>query len=408
VIQAEVASHDIEFEGRPARLVLAQDVTAREQLEEQLRQSQKMEAVGNLAGGIAHDFNNILMVIRTTVALLERRLTDDALRKDAREIDRAAERAANLTHQLLAFSRRQVLRPETTDLNEIVDDTFELLRRLIGEDITVDCELAPDLASIVVDRSQLSQVILNLAVNARDAMPGGGTLTIRTTRATVDDAYVSSHLDIAAGDYVVLHVTDTGSGMSEETRAHIFDPFFTTKDTGTGLGLATVYGIVNQSGGHIWVYSEPDLGTTFKVYFPAASRQAEPAEESEVVSLHGSETILLVEDEDVLRPLIRQALEEYGYRVLEAAEGHEALAIAEREQGAIALLVTDVVMPRMNGRELADRMVAAYPGLKVLFTSGYPEDTTIRHGVGEGTVEYIEKPYLPEDLAKKVRALLDG
>jgi two-component system, cell cycle sensor histidine kinase and response regulator CckA len=409
-IDAQVASSSLEFEGRPARLVFAQDVTEQLRIEEQLRQAEKMEAIGSLAGGIAHDFNNILMVIRACGALLLKRLEDEDLRADVIQIDGAAQRAAELTHQLLAFSRQQVLHPEVTNLNSVVDETLVLLQRLIGEDMEIVCQLDPQLESTVVDRTQLSQVIMNLAVNARDAMADGGKITIRTANVTLDELYASEHTDVMPGPYVLLQVTDSGEGMDEETRNRVFDPFYTTKKAGTGLGLATVYGIVKQSGGYIWLYSEPTMGTTFKIYFPrvsaAAGVDALPTNGT-VETLDGAETILLVEDEEEVRPLIADALRSYGYNVIEASNGPQALEIAERDLGTIDLLLSDVVMPGMNGRELSERLAAERPTMKVLFTSGYPADTIIRHGIAQSTTAYLEKPYLPDELARKVREVLD-
>jgi two-component system cell cycle sensor histidine kinase/response regulator CckA len=402
-----VSADAIEFEGRPARLVLAEDVTEQRRLEDQLRQAQKMEAIGNLAGGIAHDFNNILMVIRTCSTLLLGRVDDPAIADEVRHIDDAAERGAGLTHQLLAFSRQQVLRPEVTNPNTVVEEMLGLFRRVIGEDVTIVQELEPAPQSIVVDRGQLGQVVMNLVVNAREAMPTGGTLTVHTANVTLDDAYASAHVGVAPGQYVLLQITDSGQGMDEPTRRRVFDPFFTTKDTGTGLGLATVYGVVKQSGGQIWLYSEPGLGTTFKLYFPSTSLPAAPAATpAGVSSLDGTETILLVEDEEVLRRLIKKVLETYGYTVLEAGSGAEAVAIAADGDTPIQLVLTDVVMPGMNGRELAERLLLERPALKVLFSSGYPADTISRHGVPEAAADFIEKPYGLDELARKIRELL--
>jgi two-component system cell cycle sensor histidine kinase/response regulator CckA len=409
-LDVQVSSSTLEFEGRAARLVLAQDITEQRQIEEQLRQAEKMDAIGSLAGGIAHDFNNILMVIRACGALLLKRLEDDDLRADVIQIDSAAQRAAELTHQLLAFSRQQVLRPETTSLNRVVEETLVLLDRVIGEDIEIVCELDPQLESTVVDRTQLGQVIMNLAVNARDAMPNGGLIKIRTANVMLDELYATEHTDVAPGPYALLQVTDSGEGMDEDTRSRVFDPFYTTKKAGTGLGLATVYGIVRQSGGSIWLYSEPGMGTTFKLYFPRVSTPAETeilTANGNAGSLDGAETILLVEDEEEVRPLIAEALRSYGYRVIEASNGAEALELAEREAGGIDLLLSDVVMPGMNGRELSERLLSELPELKVLFTSGYPADTIIRHGIAHATTAYLEKPYVPDELARKVRDVLD-
>jgi len=408
IIAAAVSSNALEFDGRRARLVLARDVTEQQRLEEQLRQAQKMEAVGNLAGGIAHDFNNIMMIIRTSSAFLERRLTDEALLVDLRRIDRAALRAVDLTRQLLAFSRRQLLQPRVVNANDVVEDTLQLLRRVIDEDIELVVDLADPLDSIMVDPGQLVQVVLNLAVNARDAMPGGGQLTIRTANVVIDESHAAEHVGVAPGNYVLVQVTDTGVGMDETTRQKVFEPFFTTREGGTGLGLSTVHGIVNQSGGHIWLYSEPAIGTTFKLYFPRVGLPVVPvATDVEVASLEGDETVLLVEDEESLRTLIAQGLESYGYTVLDASGGPEALRIAAEHNGSIALLITDVVMPGMSGGELARRLAVASPGVKVLYTSGYPADTVVRHGIADQSAAFIEKPYLPDELARTIRAVLD-
>jgi len=407
VIDVAISSSATDFEGRAARLVLARDVTEQRRLEEQLRQTQKMEAIGNLAGAVAHDFNNVLMVIRTCSALLLNRLTDGGERQDVQQIDDAAKRGAELTHQMLAFSRQQVLYPQATDLNAMVEETLVLLRRLLGEDVDTVIELDPTVESIVVDRGQLTQVIMNLAVNARDAMPGGGTLTVRTANVVLDEAYAARHPDVTPGPYALLQVTDSGTGMDEETRSRAFDPFFTRKETGTGLGLATVYGSVKQSGGHIWLYSEPGMGTTFKIYFPIAGAPVEAETPPvEVTSLEGSETILLVEDEEMIRPLVAEALRSFGYTVYEAENGASAIEIARQLEGSIDLLLTDVVMPGMNGRELAETLLAEDPGMTVLYTSGYPADTILRHGVADATVAYIEKPYLVDELGRQVRELL--
>ncbi|MGZ4409880.1 MAG: protoglobin domain-containing protein [Gaiellaceae bacterium] len=381
----------------------------REQLEEQLRQSQKMEAIGKLAGGIAHDFNNLLLVIRGYSTILLKRNTDEGLAGGLVQIDNAANRATELTRQLLAFSRLQVIRPESSDLNDLVEETLKLLGDSLGEDIELVVELGQAPAPVVLDRGQFGQVILNLAVNARDAMQDGGMLTIRTANVVLDESYASEHVDVVPGAYALLQVTDSGAGMDDETQNRVFDPFFTTKPKGTGLGLATVYGIVKQNRGHIWFYSEPGLGTTFKIYFPheTTASVAAPAPE-EPTSLQGAETILLVEDNDAVRSLVADLLTSYGYTVLQAADGPEAIEIAEQRHGSIDLLLTDVVMPSMNGRELAERLLAENPPLKVLFTSGYPEDTIVRHAIAEAHVAFIEKPYLPDDLARAVRTIFNS
>jgi two-component system cell cycle sensor histidine kinase/response regulator CckA len=409
-VEVLVSSDSIEFEGRQAGLVLAQDMTAQRGLEEQLRQGQKMEAIGRLAGGIAHDFNNLLLVIRGYSAILLTQLRDEDLRDSAQQIDSAAERAGEFTRQLLAFSRQQVLRPEATDLNAVVAETLTLLQRSIGGSVQIESELEPGLGTVLVDRGQVAQAVMNLALNARDAMSeGGGTLRIRTAGVELDGASLHGHDEVTPGSYVVLQITDSGIGMDKETQSRVFDPFFTTKEEGTGLGLATVYGLVKQSGGHIWFYSETGMGTTFKLYFPTANAYVTPRTESrDLTSFRGNETILLVEDTEVVRALVTRTLESYGYTLLVAGSGAKAIQIAEQADARIDLLMTDVVMPRMNGRELADQLVATRSNLKVLFTSGYPSDTVLRHGIAEARTAFIEKPYLADDLARKVRETLDG
>ena len=407
VLDVEVSSNAVEFAGRPARAVLARDVTDQRRLEEQLRQAQKMEAIGRLAGGVAHDFNNLLLVIRGYGATLIEGLTDEKLRHSALQIDSAAQRGAEFTHQLLAFSRQQVLHPAVINPNEVVDETVGLVRRMLREDIELEVELEPNIGAILVDRGQLGQVMLNLLVNAREAMPQGGSLSVRTANVELGENYSAEHVGVVPGPYVLLQVTDTGAGMDEETRSRIFDPFFTTKEGGTGLGLASVQGIVVQSGGHVWVYSEPGLGTNFKIYFPAAETPALPAPEpSETGSLRGDETILLVEDAELVRELVTEALESYGYTVLTASSGVDAVKIVERNGHHIDLLLTDVVLPNMNGRELAENLLAKDGELKVLFTSGYPSDTILRNGIAGARAAFIEKPYLPVELAQMVRTVL--
>ena len=412
VIDVGITSHTLTFAGRRARVVLVNDITERRQLEEQLRQAQKMEAVGQLAGGIAHDFNNLLVAINGYSELALRRLqAEDPLRRNVEEIRKAGERAAALTRQLLAFSRRQVLQPMALDLNAIVSEMEKMLRRLIGEDVELRTALAPDLGSVKADPGQIEQVLMNLAVNARDAMPRGGKLTVETQNVDLDEEYASRHVAVAPGPYVMLAVSDTGTGMDAETQARIFEPFFTTKEVGkgTGLGLSTVYGIVKQSGGNVWVYSEPGHGSTFKVYFPRVGEGAQEyrrgAEPEEV--LRGEETVLLAEDEETVRKLAREVLELYGYRVLEAAGGGDALLICERHAGPIQLLVTDVVMPEMGGRELAARLARLRPETRVLYMSGYTDSAIAHQGVLEDRADFIQKPFTPEALARKVREVLD-
>ena len=398
--------------GRASHYVgIVTDVTEQKRTQEQLRQAMKMEAVGRLAGGVAHDFNNILTAIIGYADLLAIApdLSERAKRA-ALEIRDAGERAAELTRQLLAFSRRQVLEPRVIALNEHVEAIRSMLRRLIREDVDFCLALQPGLSSIKVDPSQLEQVIVNLVVNARDAMPDGGKLTIETGDVELDATYAASHPGVQPGPHVLFAVTDTGTGMSPEVLSHIFEPFFTTKPVGqgTGLGLATVYGIVRQSGGHVWAYSEPGQGTTIKVYFPRASGTPQPVSRGDAVSqAGGTETVLVVEDEDAVRGLTAQVLGAAGYAVLDAASGAEALAIAERHAGRIAMALVDVVMPKMNGRELAERLVKLRPELRIVFTSGYTDNAIVHHGVLDEGVEFLGKPYTPAALLRRVREVLD-
>jgi hypothetical protein len=408
LIDVAISSDTIRFNDQQARVVLARDVTEQRRLEEQLRQTQKMEAIGRLAGGISHDFNNLLLVIRGYAQSLLETLDSDEL-EAVRQIDVAAERAAGLTHQLLAFSRQQVMKLEVADPNVVVLDTLRLLHRTIGDEVEVETDLETGVSSIMVDRSQLTQAVLNLAINARDAMPDGGRLHIHTAEVSLDDSHMARREEITPGRYVLLQITDSGTGMDEETQRHAFDPFYTTKGDGTGLGLATVYGIVKQSGGHIWFYSEVGAGTSFKLYFPVAERAARPRQvEVPAENLGGHETILVVEDADIVRELVKTMLEDYGYEVLTAASGGEALAVAARLNGKFDLVITDVVMRGMNGRELVEALAVRYPALKLLYTSGYPADTIVRHGIADARAAFIEKPYLPQELARKVREVLDG
>jgi len=388
------------------------DISERKLLEAQLRQAQKMEAVGRLAGGIAHDFNNLLTAIigYTDLALADLR-EGDPMRQDMEEILRAAHRAAGLTRQLLAFSRQQVLAPRVLDLNEVVQTVDKMLGRLVGEDIELQSVLAPGLGHIKADPGQLEQVIVNLAVNARDAMPTGGKRTIETADVEMAETRGRDLTTVPAGRYVMLAITDSGTGMDEDTKARIFEPFFTTKEQGkgTGLGLATVYGIVKQSGGFIWVYSEPGHGTTFKIYLPrvegAADALAPPVGTAAVP--RGTETVLIVEDEEAVRALAKTALARKGYRVLEAANGGEALLLCESERAPIHLLVTDVVMPGLGGADLAQRLAPLRSEMKVLFISGYTDRAAARHGTMQPGAAYLEKPFSLDALARKVREVLD-
>jgi two-component system, cell cycle sensor histidine kinase and response regulator CckA len=393
------------------RLQALHEQQRREQ--EHLQQMVKMEAVGRLAGGVAHDFNNLLTVITGFNELLQQRLEPASpLQEFTEQVAKAGEQAATLTSQLLAFGRRQVLAPEVLDVNAIVADMERMLRRLIGEDIELLIALDPALRPVQADPSQFQQIILNLAVNARDAMPRGGTLTIATANVTLDRQYARIHAPVQPGDYVQLTVRDTGQGMDAETQARIFEPFFTTKlkGKGTGLGLATVYGIVKQSGGYIWVDSALDQGTTFTLQFPPAVAES-AAEEPPAAALgavQGTETVLLVEDQDQLRSLLRSVLQAHGYTVLEAARGDEALAIGKEHSGPIHLLVTDVVLPGMNGRELAAALSSARPGVKTVFMSGYPGETLGRYGIVAMDIDFLQKPFPAAALAQKVRQALDA
>ena len=394
-------------------ICMSLDITDRKQLEEQLRQAQKMEAVGRLAGGIAHDFNNLLMVIQGYGDLLAERLpAGDPLRRNAEQIQMASQKASSLTRQLLAFSRKQMLAPKILNVQSVVADMEKILRRLIGEDIQLETSSAQDLGLIKADRSQIEQVILNLAVNARDAMPQGGRLTIETANVELDASYSHPPAVLSPGKYVMLAVTDNGCGMDAETQAHVFEPFFTTKEKGkgTGLGLATVYGVVKQSGGYVWVYSEPGRGTSFKIYLPRVEESAAPASRdgNRVTGTleRGSETILLVEDEKGVRELAREYLTSSGYTVIEAENGHTALELAAMHVGPIHLLLTDVVMPGISGKELAERVGQVRPGIKIIYMSGYTDQAVVHHGILENDAVLLQKPFTLLTLAGKLREIL--
>jgi PAS domain S-box-containing protein len=419
IIDVEITSHPLTFAGRPAKLVLANDVTERKRAEEalhkteeQLRQALKMEAVGKLAGGVAHDFNNLLTAITGHSEMCLRRLTpENSLHRHIDQIKKAGDRAAALTRQLLAFSRKQILQPEVLDLNHIVLELSKMLQRLIGEDIDLLMGLAADLGKVKADPNQLEQVLMNLVVNARDAMPKGGKLTIETSNVHLSGEFADNHASVPAGDYVMLAVSDSGCGMDAETQARIYEPFFTTKEVGkgTGLGLATVYGIVKQSEGSIWVYSEVGRGTTFKIYLPSVE-----CPELTVVAgtenrdlLKGAETVLLVEDEEVVREMAAEILRENGYEVMVAKDPEAALILAAQYNGVIHLMLTDVVMPRMSGRDLAEQISPLRPEMKVLYMSGYTDDAIVHHGVLEEGTAFIAKPFSIDALARKLREVLD-
>jgi two-component system cell cycle sensor histidine kinase/response regulator CckA len=411
IITVEVKAHDFAFGGRRARLVLIHDVTALRRTEEQLRQSQKMEAVGRLAGGVAHDFNNVLSVILGYGEML---LADmkpgEPMRADVEEIRRAGKRAADLTRQLLMFSRQHVIEPRVLDLNEVLTSMDKMLQRILGADVDLVSRATQPLGRVRVDPSSMEQVIMNLAVNARDAMPTGGKLTMETNNVVLDEAYAREHLGATPGPHVMLAVTDTGHGMDKATLARIFEPFFTTKEKGkgTGLGLSTVLGIVQQSGGSVWAYSEPGQGTTFKVYLPVVDGIAETLRSAEsATTMGGSETILLVEDDDQVRAVARGILTRAGYHVIAARNAGEALLHSEKYGGTIQLLLSDVVMPQMSGPELAKRLASSRRGLRVLCMSGYTDDSVVRHGVLDARIAYLQKPLTPETLTRRVREVLD-
>ena len=417
------AEADLEFgeSGEPVRIIgIIHDITERKsteealrESEEQLRQAQKLESVGRLAGGIAHDFNNLLTTIigYSELISMEQDLTDTT-REGIREIKSSAERAATLTQQLLAFSRKQVLQPQVIDLNRLITRLGKMLRRLVSEDIDITTKLDSNLGKIKADPGQVEQVIMNLVVNARDAMPGGGTITIETQGLYLDEGYHQHHPEVTPGDYILLAVSDTGHGMDEKTRKHIFEPFFTTKEVGkgTGLGLSTVYGIVKQSGGYIWVYSEPEQGTTFKIYLPrlTGTKKQQESLPGKGDPMGGAETILLVEDEEALRKMAGKILEGYGYSVVEAKNGMDALEIVNKEDHPeIDLLVTDVIMPKMGGKELSEKLLEKYPKLRVLYISGYTDNAIAHHGVLDEGVSFLQKPFSSQSLAEKVREILD-
>jgi nitrogen-specific signal transduction histidine kinase/ActR/RegA family two-component response regulator len=408
-------------DGHPFGVITtSEDITERKRaeeemasLEEQLRQSQKIEAIGRLAGGVAHDFNNLLTVIKGYSELSLTMLTEgDPIKENVEDIKKASDRAGNLTRQLLAFSRRQILDMRVLDLNAILRDLEKMLRRLISEDIEMETRLAEGLGEIKTDPGQIEQLVINLVVNAKDAMPSGGKLTIETGDVVLGEEYARTHIGVRPGRYVMLSVSDTGIGMSPEVKERIFEPFFTTKEVGkgTGLGLSTVYGIVKQSEGNIWVESELAKGTTFKIYLPKVAESIKPVQPglTPAAVLRGSETILLVEDEDMVRTLARTILEKSGYNVLEAANGLEALRLVqEHTPEPIHLMVTDVVMPGMNGRKLAEHLTPLHPEMKILYMSGYTDTVIVHHSVLDPGANFLQKPFAPDDLTSKVRKVLD-
>jgi hypothetical protein len=408
IISVEISAHRIEFEGRNASLVLAADITERKNLEEQFYQAQRLESVGRLAGGVAHDFNNLLTVINGYAAVILSELPQASLMAQrVAEIHAAGEKAATLTQQLLAFSRRQLIQPRVLSVNQVIADMDRMLRRLIGEDIDLAITLAPDLANVKADEGQLQQVLMNLAVNARDAMPQGGSLMIETSNVFLDEGYSTDHPEVRPGAYIMLAVSDSGTGMTPEVQRRIFEPFFTTKPrgAGTGLGLATVHGMVRQSGGWIWVYSELGRGTTFKIYLPQTREAVSSLAAVIRTDAGGTETILVVEDQDEVRALAMTVLERYGYHVLGASGGKEAIALAKSYKGTIHLLLTDVVMPGMSGRALAEQLKAQRK-LRVLFMSGYTENAIVHRGILDSGLDYIQKPFTPESLVHRVREVL--
>ena len=417
-INVELTANVIDFANRKAGLVLINDITDHKKAQQalynsqmQLQQSQKLEAIGQLAGGVAHDFNNLLTAIGGYSDLTLRRLPeDDPLRNNLIEISKATNRAASLTRQLLAFSRKQILEPKVLDLNAVVTDMSSMLCRLIGEDIELVTDLTPDLGMVKADPGQVEQILMNLVFNARDAMPRGGTVTIETRNVVFDESYASQHVPVIPGEYTMLAVSDNGTGMDQATQSRVFEPFFTTKPPGkgTGLGLSTVYGIVKQSGGYVWVYSEGGIGTVFKVYLPQV-RTPHDITKQKIESgsqLSGDEEILLVEDDEIVRRMARTILENHGYSVLEARDVNEALRLCVENLSTLDLVLTDVIMPGMSGRMLAERIARLCPTLPIVYMSGYTDDAIVRHGILEEDIVFLQKPFTPESLTGKVREAL--
>ncbi len=411
LLYADITTNSIIIHGRTYNVGFFTDVTQQRELEKQLYQAQKLEAVGRLTGGVAHDFNNALTgIIGFADYMLMTAKEDDPNRQYIEEMKKAGQRAADLTHQLLAFSRKQILKPEVINLNDLINTLEKMIRRLIGEDIIFVTNLKPDLGSVKVDAAHMEQIIMNLVVNARDAMKTGGRLTIETSNVVLDEEYAKNHIAVEPGQHIMLAVSDNGIGMDKETQERIFEPFFTTKkEIGTGLGLSTVYGIVKQSGGNIWVYSEPGKGTTFKIYLPRVEEGvvAKKKAETFVEDLKGSETVLVVEDELVVRDMICLVLKDNDYTVLEASNAPEALAIFEQYKDQVNLLLTDAIMPGMDGKELAEKITAINPNIKVLYTSGYTDEVIVHHGILEEGIDFLQKPFAPSLLLRTVREVLD-
>ena len=412
-VHVEASVTEIDYRAGKAVMGILRDITEQKAMEEQLRQVQRMESLGRLSGGVAHDLNNLLSpILGYGEMLLEGPWSEQERKESAREIVRAATRARDLVRQLLAFSRKQTLEFRSVDLNALLEDFEPLLRRTIRENLTMEIQREASLPPIEADVRQLEQVVMNLCVNAQDAMPLGGRLTLRTGTADLDEAYAEARPGVSPGRYVMLAITDNGQGMSPSTREKIFEPFFTTKDQGkgTGLGLATVYGIIKQHGGNIWVYSEPGEGTTFKCYFPVAETSVQTpglTEEDRPDTLEGDETVLVVEDDDMVRTLATGILEKWGYRVLEAPTGEAGLELLQGHEGPLDLLLTDIVLPGMNGRDLSERVSARFPGVGTLFMSGYTDDVISHHGVLQEGIAFIQKPFSVRNLAAKVRRVLD-
>jgi len=409
-IPVEAQAKTLEIDGRSIRVTALRDISQRKRMEEQVRRALRMEAVGRLAGGVAHDFNNLLTVIMSVAKVMGEAPRSEADVSDLQQIEAAAERAAELTSHLLAFARKQITEPKVIDLNALVQGIDQLLRRLIGEHITLKTVCQPGLGAVRMDPTQVEQIVMNLAVNARDAMSTGGTLTIETKNVELGADYAFTHPEVTPGEYVMIGVSDTGSGMAPETLARIFEPFFTTKESarGSGLGLATCYGIVKQSGGSIWAYSELGRGSTFKVYLPRVREALSvPQPKRPVVSPSGHETLLLVEDDELVRRIASRILTGHGYKVILAVDGEEAIRRFDELQGKIDALITDVVLPKVSAKELVLELKRRKADLRILYTSGYTENTVVHQGVVDADVNFLAKPYLPTDLTRAVRAVLD-